>query len=143
MKKILGLVAVVLISASLITGCGNDKNDSMADTTSQTSQTSNTQETSKSMTESGEVSDSDGFIGKKMKQEIRVRILWMILRTELTILWVTEIIITLILSPIPQILFYKKREQQDKLPAAPVFNAKYFVGSGFRQKSYCLVKIIL
>ena len=65
MKKILGLVAVALISASLITGCGNDKNDSMADTTSQTSQTSNTQETSKSMTESGEVSDSDGFIGNE------------------------------------------------------------------------------
>ena len=65
MKKILGLVAVALISASLITGCGNDKNDSMADTTSQTSQTSNTQEASKSMTESGEVSDSDGFIGNE------------------------------------------------------------------------------
>ena len=99
MKKILGLVAVALISASLITGCGNDKNDSMADTTSQTSQTSNTQKFQIRTVSS---------VMKKMKQKIRVRILWMILRTELTILWVTEIIITLILSPIPQILFYKK-----------------------------------
>ena len=75
MKKFLGLFAVALISVCLITGCGNDKNDSMTDTTSQTSQTSNTQETSKSMTENGEVSDSDGFIGtKKMKQKIQVRI---------------------------------------------------------------------
>lgn len=65
MKKFLGLFAVALISVCLITGCGNDKNDSMTDTTSQTSQTSNTQETSKSMTENGEVSDSDGFIGNE------------------------------------------------------------------------------
>ena len=65
MKKLFGLFAAVVISACLITGCGNDKNDSMADTTSQTSQTSNTQEASKSMTESGEVSDSDGFIGNE------------------------------------------------------------------------------
>ena len=65
MKKFLGLFAVALISVCFITGCGNDKNDSMTDTTSQTSQTSNTQETSKSMTENGEVSDSDGFIGNE------------------------------------------------------------------------------
>lgn len=65
MKKFLGLFAVALISVCLITGCGNDKNGSMTDTTSQTSQTSNTQETSKSMTENGEVSDSDGFIGNE------------------------------------------------------------------------------
>lgn len=32
----------------------------------------------------------------------------------------------LILSPIPQILFYKKREQQDKIaPVALVFYTKY------------------
>ena len=37
----------------------------MADTTSQTTQSSSTQETSKSMTENGEVSDSDGFIGNE------------------------------------------------------------------------------
>ncbi len=37
----------------------------------------------------------------------------------------------LILSPIPQILFYKKREQQDKIaPVALVFNTKYVIGSG-------------
>lgn len=36
----------------------------------------------------------------------------------------------LILSPIPQILFYKKREQQDKIvPVALVFNTKYVIGS--------------
>lgn len=38
---------------------------------------------------------------------------------------------TLILSPIPQILFYKKREQQDKIaPVALVFYTKYVIGSG-------------
>lgn len=37
----------------------------------------------------------------------------------------------LILSPIPQILFYKKREQQDKIaPVALVFYTKYVIGSG-------------
>lgn len=37
---------------------------------------------------------------------------------------------TLILSPIPQILFYKKREQQDKIaPVALVFYTKYVIGS--------------
>ncbi len=37
----------------------------------------------------------------------------------------------LTLSPIPQILFYKKREQQDKIaPVALVFNTKYVIGSG-------------
>lgn len=65
MKKLFGLFAAALISACLITGCGNDKNDNMTDTTSQTSQTSSAQETSKSMTENGEVSDSDGFIGNE------------------------------------------------------------------------------
>ena len=36
---------------------------------------------------------------------------------------------TLILSPIPQILFYKKREQQDKIaPVALVFYTKYVIG---------------
>ena len=61
MKKLFGLFAAVVISACLITGCGNDKKEDMADTT----QSSSTQETSKSMTENGEVSDSDGFIGNK------------------------------------------------------------------------------
>jgi hypothetical protein len=38
---------------------------------------------------------------------------------------------TLILSPIPQILFYKKREQQDKIaPVALAFYTKYVIGSG-------------
>lgn len=37
---------------------------------------------------------------------------------------------TLILSPIPQILFYKKREQQDKIaPVALAFYTKYVIGS--------------
>lgn len=63
MKKLFGLFAAVIISACLITGCGDDKKDNMTDTTSQTSQTSSTQETSKSMTKDGEVSDSDGLIG--------------------------------------------------------------------------------
>ncbi len=65
MKKLFGLFAAVIISACLITGCGNDKKENMTDTTSHTSQTSSTQETSKSMTENGEVSDSDGFIGNE------------------------------------------------------------------------------
>ena len=68
MKKFLGLFAVALISVCFITGCGNDKNDSMTDTTSQTSQTSNTQETSKSMTENGEVPHSDGIIEKEKNE---------------------------------------------------------------------------
>ena len=45
----------------------------------------------------------------------------MTMKTELTILLVTEIIMTLILSPIPQILFYKKREQQDKIACCSRF----------------------
>lgn len=65
MKKLFGLFAAVVISACLIAGCGNDKKEDMADTTSQTTQSSSTQETSKSMTENGEVSDSDGFIGNE------------------------------------------------------------------------------
>lgn len=36
----------------------------------------------------------------------------------------------LILSPIPQILFYKKREQQDKIACCSRFNTKYVIGSG-------------
>lgn len=131
MKKFLGLFAVALISVCFITGCGNDKNDSMTDTTSQTSQTSNTQETSKSMTENGEVSDSDGFIGNEENEtgnsgsDIMDDI-----EDELTILWVTEIIMILILSPIPQILFYKNESSRTKLPVALVFNTKYVIGSG-------------
>lgn len=65
MKKLFGLFAAVVISACLITGCGNDKKEDMSDTTSQTTQSSSTQETSKSITENGEVSDSDGFIGNE------------------------------------------------------------------------------
>lgn len=65
MKKLFGLFAAVVISACLITGCGNDKKEDMADTTSQTTQSSSTQETSKSITGNGEVSDSDGFIGNE------------------------------------------------------------------------------
>ena len=75
MKKFLGLFAVALISVCFITGCGNDKNDSMTDTTSQTSQTSNTQETSKSMTENEKFQiPTVSSVTKKMKQEILVRI---------------------------------------------------------------------
>lgn len=49
---------------------------------------------------------------------------------------------TLILSPIPQILFYKKREQQDKIaPVALVFYTEICYWFGFRQKSYCFVKV--
>lgn len=36
---------------------------------------------------------------------------------------------TLILSPIPQILFYKNESSRTKLPVALVFYTKYFIGS--------------
>ena len=35
----------------------------------------------------------------------------------------------LILSPIPQILFYKNESSRTKLPVALVFNTKYVIGS--------------
>lgn len=35
----------------------------------------------------------------------------------------------LILSPIPQILFYKNKSSRTKLPVALVFNTKYVIGS--------------
>jgi hypothetical protein len=37
---------------------------------------------------------------------------------------------TLTLSPIPQILFYKNESSRTKLPVALVFNTKYVIGSG-------------
>lgn len=49
----------------------------------------------------------------------------------------------LILSPIPQILFYKKREQQYKIaPVALVFNTKYVIGSSLDKNHTALSRSI-